>query len=269
MSNNTQHTHRKGFALPPDANHPTNTPPPGRIDIHSHILPGIDDGCVSVDESLQSIRVLKEYGYVGTICTPHCWPLQYAEVTPQRIAIWRDELQKAIDNEGLEYMLWTGGELRLYPQVIPWMQAHGVPTLASSRCVLCDFWEPRWQPWMDEAFDWLMEHGYQPILAHPERSPTQDDYDTHLDEITARGVLLQGNLRCFTGEEGYYPDQQVRRYMQENRYSLLALDMHRPDALQGRLDGIALAAEEFGQARVDDMIDGAVRRLVFDPSMAL
>ncbi|MGB1125501.1 MAG: CpsB/CapC family capsule biosynthesis tyrosine phosphatase, partial [Phycisphaeraceae bacterium] len=51
--------------------------PPGRIDIHSHILPGIDDGCTTVAESLESVRVLKAYGYVGTICTPHCWPNSY------------------------------------------------------------------------------------------------------------------------------------------------------------------------------------------------
>jgi len=231
--------------------------------MHSHVLPGIDDGCVSVNESLESIRVLKDYGYVGTVCTPHCWPMNYPHITPAHIRLWRDALQQEIDKAGLDYMLWTGGELRIYEGAVAWMQANGVPTLANSKYVLCDFWEPKWKPWIDDTLDWLMAQGYTPILAHPERSPTREHYDKYLDAITARGVLLQGNLRCFTGEEGYHADQAVRRYMDEGRYTLLALDMHRPDALQGRLDGIALASEAYGEQRIDDMIDAEVRRLLF------
>ena len=231
--------------------------------MHSHILPGIDDGCASVQESLHSVRELKAYGYVGTVCTPHCWPMQYPHITPTHIAAWCNALQAEIDKAGLDYRLWTGGELRIYPGAIEWMQVHGVPTLADSKYVLCDFWEPRWQPWIDDSFDWLISEGYKPILAHPERSPTQDNYDKHLDRLMAKGVILQGNLRCFTGEEGYRADQGVRQYMQADMYTLLALDMHRPDALQGRLDGIAIACEEFGADRVNAMIDDEVRRLLF------
>ena len=251
--------------MPPNPTTQTPEPiPPGRIDIHSHLLPGIDDGCATLDESLESIRALKAHGYVGTICTPHCWPMHFPHITPKHIAAWRDALAQEIAKAGIEYTLWTGGELRLYNQCIAWMQANGVPTLADSNYVLCDFWEQRWQPWIDEAIDWLLDEGYTPILAHPERSPTQDNYDEHLAELKERGVLFQGNLRCFTGEEGFYPDKQVRQYMQDGLYTLLALDMHRPDALQGRLDGIAIAAQEFGKDTVDDMLDSAVRRLLFE-----
>ena len=241
----------------------TSDIPPGRIDIHSHLLPGIDDGCTTVAESLESIRALKAHGYVGTICTPHCWPKNFPHITPMHIKAWRDALADEIEKAGLEYRLWTGGELRIYPGAIQWMKQHGVPTLADSRYVLCDFWEPKWRGWIDETLDWLLAEGYTPILAHPERSPTRDDYEAHLDRIAEQGVLLQGNFRCFTGEEGHYPDQTIRQYMNEGRYTLLALDMHRPDALPGRLDGIALAAEEFGQAKIESMIDSEVRRLLF------
>jgi len=257
----------KGFvALSANPNTQDQTPlapPPGRIDIHSHVLPAIDDGCTSVAESLESICTLVDHGYVGTICTPHCWPNNFPHITPQRIAQWRDALAEEIDKAGLKYSLWTGGEMRIYPGAIAWMQAHGVPTLAGSRYVLCDFWEPRWQRWIDEAFDWLLAEGYTPILAHPERSPTQKDFDKHLTGLVDRGVLLQGNLRCFTGEEGYYPDQTVRRYMSEGRYTLLALDMHRTDSLRSRLDGIVIASQEYGAQRIEEMLDSEVRRLIF------
>lgn len=248
---------------PADTTPPFLPPPPGRIDMHSHVLPGIDDGCATVEESLASIRRLIEHGYTASFCTPHCWPTLYPANTPTHIAIWVEALRQEIDKAGLDYTLYPGGELRLYPDAIAWMKQHGVPTLGGSRCVLCDFWEKKWPKWADTAFDWLLSNDYTPILAHPERSAGPKDYEKHLDHWASRGVVLQGNFQCFTGEAGYRADELVRRYMNEGRYTLLALDMHRPDTLPGRLDGIAVSAREFGAERIDAMTDDAVRGLIW------
>jgi protein-tyrosine phosphatase len=230
-------------------------PPTGRIDVHSHMLPGIDDGCADVQEAIESIQLLKQAGYTGTICTPHLWPDMFPDNTRTNIVRWTAQLTSQLAEQGIDYTLWPGGELRLFKGVTDWMKTHGVPTLADSRYVLTDFWEDTWPKYIDRALDWLMAEGYQPILAHPERigiADTQKLTD-HLDALTARGVLLQGNFRCMTGEDGYLPDQRVRQFLQENRYWLLAMDMHRPDALPSRLDGMQLVAQEFGQDVVDLM----------------
>jgi len=224
--------------------------------MHSHLLPGIDDGCATVLESLDSIRTLIEHGYRTTVCTPHLWEL-YPANTPTHIAAWVAALRQEIESAGLDYTLYTGGELRLSPKVIDWMQAHGVPTLADSKFVLCDFWENKWPKWADRAFDWMLTQGYTPILAHPERSAGPKDYDKHLNHWATNGVIFQGNLQCFTGEAGYRADTLIRQYLEEDRYTLLALDMHRPDTLAGRLGGIGIAKQEFGEERVETMIDAA------------
>ena len=238
-------------------------PPPGRIDVHSHLIPGVDDGCQSLDESLESIEMLREVGYSATICTPHLWPDLFPDNTPQNIARWTEELRTTLRERGIQYTLYDGGELRLFDGVIEWLKSVGVPTLAESRCVLCDFWEPKWRPWIDQAFDWLLEEGYQPILAHPERLSIPDILPQKLDEITTRGVLLQGNFRCMTGEDGLLADRQIRQWIPQRRYSLLAMDMHRPDALPSRIDGFNLVAREYGQELVDEMTITAPRRLIF------
>jgi len=230
-------------------------PPTGRIDVHSHMLPGIDDGCETIDESIACIKLLKQAGYTATICTPHVWPELFPDNTPTHIQRLTHELQEQLTERSIEYPLWPGGELRLFKGAIDWMKAHGVPTLADSKYVLADFWEDTWPKYVDQTFDWLITQGYKPILAHPERlgiADTQKLTD-HLDALTARGVLLQGNFRCMTGEDGYLPDQRVRQFLSENRYYLLAMDMHRPDALPSRLDGMQMVVEEFGQDVVDLM----------------
>ncbi|MFI4861657.1 MAG: tyrosine-protein phosphatase [Phycisphaerales bacterium JB063] len=246
---------------PENTPHPFAPPPPGRIDIHSHVLPGIDDGCTTLTESIQAVRTLIAHGYSATFCTPHCWPTLYPANTPKHIGIWVQALRQALEREGLDYTLYAGGELRLYPDVIPWMQSHGVPTLGGTRFVLCDFWEKKWPKWADHAFDWLLDRGYTPILAHPERSATLKHYEQHLDRWTQRGVILQGNFQCFTGEAGFRADELVRKYMDAGRYTLLALDMHRPDSLPGRLDGIEVASQEYGSERIEAMTNDAVRAM--------
>lgn len=227
--------------------------PTGRIDIHSHMIPGIDDGCADVDESIASIAQLKQAGYVGTICTPHLWPELFPDNTPANIRRWTSDLSSQLAKRGIDYALWPGGELRLYDKCIDWLKSVGVPTLGDTKYVLADFWEDAWPTYADRIFDWLLSEGYQPILAHPERIGVKEGLEKHLDALTERGVLLQGNFRCMTGEDGYLPDQRVRQYLQEGRYWIMALDMHRPGDLSGRMDGMRMVAEEFGQAVVDHM----------------
>jgi protein-tyrosine phosphatase len=237
--------------------------PPGRIDIHSHVLPGIDDGCLDLEESIASIHTLKQHGYVGSICTPHMWPEMYPANNVQNVNALTDVLRREIENAGIDYQLWIGGEVRLFPHVIDWLQAFGVPTLADSNYVLIDLWESgMWPRWVDKAVDWLIEQGYKPILAHPERIGIQKGLEGRLDTLAALGVLLQGNFNCMTGEEGYLADQRIRQYMRENRYTFLAMDMHRPAALPSRIDGMSLVIEEFGEDTLTRLTEINPRRLI-------
>ncbi len=233
-----------------------------RIDIHSHMIPGIDDGCTDIAETLSSIETLKQAGFVGTVCTPHLWPEMFPENTAGNIRRWVADLSKRIADEGIDYQLWPGGELRLFDECVDWLKANGVPTIGDSQYVLTDFWADFWPEHVDDTLDWLMAEGYQPILAHPERLGMKDGLEEHLDALAERGVLLQGNVRCMTGEDGYLPDQRIRQFIRQNRYWILALDMHRPGDLESRLDGLKMVAEEFGQPYADGMTIQRPRELL-------
>ncbi|MFP4145562.1 MAG: tyrosine-protein phosphatase [Phycisphaeraceae bacterium] len=236
-------------------------PETGSIDVHSHLLPGIDDGCRDIGESLESVRRLQQAGYAGTICTPHIWPETFPANTAENIRQWTRLLQQRLEDEGLDYPIWPGGEVRLFDGVIDWFEKREVPTLAGTRWVLTDMWEDAWPKWADAAFDWLLEHDYKPILAHPERLNV-GDLNPHLDDLMSRGVTLQGNFLPMTGEDGFIADRRVREYLSEGRYGLLALDMHRPDSLESRLDGLELVRQEFGDDIVRRGIVEAPRELI-------
>lgn len=240
----------------------SDLPPLGRVDIHSHLLPGIDDGCRDMEDCFESIRRLKAAGFVGSICTPHVIPHMYPSNTPTHIRAWTHQLEQKLQEAGVEYRVWPGGELRLFNGVTDWLKQHAPPTLADSRFVLVDFWENKWPRWVLPAFDWLLNQDYQPILAHPERLGCADALEKHVGTLRRMGVRLQGNFRCMTGEEGYQPSQWVRRLLDDNSYDFLAMDMHRPDGLDGRFDGIGLVEVEFGKTLLDRLTIDAPRKMI-------
>lgn len=237
---------------------------PGRIDLHSHLLPQVDDGCACVEDSLACVRELLAHGYEGTICTPHVWGELFPDNTPARIARWVDRLRERLAVEGLSYRLWPGGELRLHDNAVPWMRVHGVPTLAGSNCVLTDFWADHWPDYVDRTFAWLLDEGYTPVLAHPERLGCPDELFARLDDLAAMGVLLQGNFKPVTGEEGLRPMTVARRLLDEDRYTFMALDMHGPDSLAVRFDGLRLIDRELGPARLHRYTCTAPREFIIN-----
>ena len=236
----------------------------GRIDVHSHLIPGVDDGCRGLGETLRCVERLIAAGYVGSLCTPHIWPLSFPDNSPGRVRELTAALQDDLTKHGLDFQLWPGGELRLWPDVIPYLEDFGVPTLADSRHVLMDFWEGHWAPYVDDAFEWFLERDYIPVLAHPERIGIADieELADRLDRAAERGVLLQGNAAPITGHDGPHAQGRIRRFFGEGRYSLIGLDLHRPDTLEPRLRGLGVLGDLFTREAIDALTVDAPRHLL-------
>jgi protein-tyrosine phosphatase len=217
------------------------------IDLHSHLLPGIDDGCSTLAESMSCVRTLLDRGFVGTVCTPHIWSKAYPNNTPVRIAELVTLLQKVLDAAGLNYQLWAGGELRIAKDTVSWIGEHGVPTVGQSRYVLVDYWGNNWPAYADRVIEYLLQEGYRPILAHPERMDFDDaEWDAVLGRLEQSGVWLQGNLKCLAGREGPKVELRARRLLEEDYYRILATDMHGTADLVDRLAGLSVVEQHVG-----------------------
>ena len=115
----------------------------GRIDVHSHLLPGVDDGCESLDESLRCAEMLVAAGYTHSFCTPHVWP-NLVDVTIENVTDWTQELQAELDTAGITLKLIPGGELNLRADLPDTMQPDRLITLGMRRkFVLFDIWAER------------------------------------------------------------------------------------------------------------------------------
>src|ERR1700712_3508127 len=85
----------------------------GRIDVPSHLLPGVDDGCATIEESIECARRMVSNGYTHSFCTPHYWP--NLATNARRVVKWVTSLQAALNAEGVALKLYPGGEINLRP----------------------------------------------------------------------------------------------------------------------------------------------------------
>lgn len=235
----------------------------GRIDIHSHLIPGIDDGCRTLDESVECIRQLQAQGYVGTICTPHVWPSLFPQNIPVNIQLVVEQLARNLRSLEIDYQIWVGGEVRLADDTIETFESFGVPSLGDSQYLLCDYWGESWPSEADEALDYLLKRGYRPILAHPERMalPT-DEWTRVLADLNERGVVLQGNFRSFAGKEGEMAKERAELLFEQDAYYLFAMDMHRPDGLADRFAGLQMLEERLGSAKLNLYLEQRPREIL-------
>ncbi|QDT37378.1 CpsB/CapC family capsule biosynthesis tyrosine phosphatase [Stratiformator vulcanicus] len=232
------------------------------LDIHSHMLPGVDDGCVNLSESIRCVRTLMDHGFGGTVCTSHMCVAELPTITPSFVHEQATLLRQALRREGLDYQIFTGGEVRLQPLTVSWFQQHGVPSLGDGRCVLVDTWS-HWEDYCDEAIDYLEDNGYQPILAHPERMPI-DEAEWHrlIDDLSERGVWLQGNLKPIGGRDMPGLQERALRLLDEGRYKVIALDMHRPKGLAERLVGLDVIRDRFGEDLLSKLLADAPAEII-------
>src|SRR5438552_10759566 len=114
----------------------------GRSDVHTHLLPGIDDGCPSVDDSLQCARTLVAAGYTHAFCTPHIWPT-LPRNTIDNVKQWTGELQAHLDSAGVPLKLTPGGEINLlwgWPAMQELTREQIVTYAFAGMYALFDFW---------------------------------------------------------------------------------------------------------------------------------
>ena len=234
----------------------------GLLDSHNHLLPGIDDGCRNVDESLLCIKSLCDKGYVGAICTPHGGPPSFAENTPDLIARSVEQLQLEIEKADLEFHIFPGSELSLTPNLVNWLEENGVQALAvngdarehGKGAVLFDYWGKSWDNFCDEFIDYLLNAGLTPVLAHPERMGIREPWVELMTSLRERGVLLQGNLRPLTGYDGLLTQYRTEQLLDMDAYSMLCLDAHRPGCLPPRLEGLSRLRLGWGRKKFRAMV---------------
>lgn len=208
------------------------------IDLHCHILPGIDDGARDVAVSLDMARAFVAQGVTHVACTPHILPGLYHNSGPQiRAAV--AALQERLDAEGVPLHLSCGADNHVAPDFVAALQRGHLLSLGDSRYVLVEPPHHVAPPQLDVMFFNILVAGYVPILTHPERLSWIEQRYALIRQLASRGVWMQITAGSLSGRFGKRARYWAERMLDEGMVHILATDAHdpvrrAPDLAEGR-----------------------------------
>jgi protein-tyrosine phosphatase len=195
------------------------------IDLHNHILPGVDDGARSVEEACDMARALVERGVSRVCCTPHTTEWAHAG-DAAGIAARVDQLRAALAEQPIELELAAGAEAHITPDLPARVKSGAVPALNGTPYLLLEFPYDHLPPFADSVIFELQVQGIRPVIAHPERiAPIAEDPNI-LCGLVRRGCLAQLTAMSLAG--GFGPRvREVSELMLEHRLAhVVASDAH-------------------------------------------
>ena len=192
------------------------------IDIHCHILPKVDDGPDSVEESLKILKDMRRQGIKHVIVTPHYRPEMF-EPSMKRVIYSYRHLRDIAYDMGVSMSL--GCEYYRNEQIIDHMDNRKRPSMAGSRYVLIEFSMNDLFPTIRNYVYELITHGYQPIIAHAERYFCCQKMEK-IQELKDMGALIQVNAGSVLGEEGWKLKKFCLDLMKKDLVDFVASDTH-------------------------------------------
>ena len=213
------------------------------IDLHCHILPGIDDGAPDLEETVAMARVAADDGIRTIAATPHVrddHPFDLAEL-PAR----RERAQRAIQNEGLQVEVVRGGEVAI--EKLGNISDAGLASicLGGGSYVLVESPYTHALEWVEQGLYGLQERGFRPVLAHPERSPSFLATPERLAELVADGVLCSLTAASLEGRFGRRVKKFSLELLKEGLAHNIASDAHGSTARRPQLSaGMTVAARK-------------------------
>jgi protein-tyrosine phosphatase len=224
------------------------------IDLHSHLLPGIDDGAPDLETALEMARIAVADGIAIMACTPHIYPGLYENSGPDilcRVML----LQAALDEAGISLKLVAGCDAHLTPTMVSELNSGHIPTLAGSRYFLFEPPHHVAPPRLEQSVMATISAGYLPIITHPERlSWIESHYET-MKSLARSGAWMQLTAGSITGRFGKRAQYWSERMLDEGLIHLVATDAHNLRNRKPLLaDAASAVAVRLGREAARDMV---------------
>ena len=193
-------------------------------DMHSHFIPGIDDGAKTIEDSLAMIRAMKDMGYKNIITTPHVM-IDYYPNTVETITAGLQKVQQALKDNNIDIPIKAAAEYYIDESFMALVDKKELLTIRDNE-VLVEFsmlYEP---PMLSEVIFRMQSAGYKPIIAHPERYLFFHGNLRKFRELKDNGCLMQMNLLSVAGYYGKNIKVVAEELMAKGIYDYCGSDMH-------------------------------------------
>ena len=199
------------------------------VDVHSHIMYGIDDGSKSIEMSLDILKDAYKNGVTDIILTPHYIEDSKFDCNNKEKEKILNELQQKLKEDNININLYIGNEIYINDKIIEHINNKEIAGLNNTKYLLIEFPMGRMYNNTKEIIFNLVNKGYVVVLAHPERYRYLQDNDEKVEELLHMGVLLQGNYRSLFGYYGKDAKKALSKFIKKHQISFLGSDIHRND----------------------------------------
>ena len=235
------------------------------IDLHCHLIPGIDDGPETLDEALEMARIAVANGIEAAHVTPHLhvgrWDNDLAKISAA-VETYRAALAAA----GIPLKLGFAAEVRLDYAIVPLIEAGRVPFLGELegyRVLLLEFPHSHVPVGADKFVSWLRARGIRPMIAHPERNKDIMREPDKVLTFVREGCLLQLTADAIAGGFGEVCAERSREFLERGWVSVIASDAHDTVERPPRIaPGRAAAAKIVGEEEAERLARGTPLRIV-------
>ncbi|MEP0200792.1 MAG: CpsB/CapC family capsule biosynthesis tyrosine phosphatase [Halioglobus sp.] len=226
------------------------------IDLHCHMLPGIDDGARSLDMALEMARLAVADGITVTACTPHIYPGLF-ENTVEGIREAVEGFRAELENAEIPLQITYGADIQITPELVSGLNAGTLPTINQSRYFLFEPPHHVAPPGMLDLLHNVIASGYVPVITHPERlSYIEDHYDQFI-QAAQMGAWIQLTGGALLGRFGGRVQKLSQRFLSDGVTHLLASDGHNlknrtPELSEARAAAAVIVGEEEAARLVQD-----------------
>lgn len=193
------------------------------IDIHCHLLYGVDDGPPDLEQSMRMLREAHKQGITDVILTPH-YRRGMFKFDKEKVLNHMSELASYAREVGVE--LYIGTEIHVNSDILDYLREGRVCTLAGSEYVLTEYEYSTEYSYIFKRTHELLRNGYIPVIAHVERYECLVKEIKRLDELQEIGALIQCNAQAILGDEGFATKQFCKKALKKGWVDFVASDSH-------------------------------------------
>ncbi len=197
------------------------------FDIHSHILPGIDDGSGNMNDSIEMLQLAVESGTLGIVATPHCnIPGLFDNYYNENFCKKFEKLKKTVKDKNIPIEIYSGQEVFLSTQFEEHLKKNDFITINNSKYMLTELDFKINGKSATERLQKLISYGYSPIIAHPERYGFVIENPEIISKLRSLGCLVQINSSSVIGDFGHYIQETADIILRNRLADFVASDAH-------------------------------------------
>lgn len=197
------------------------------IDMHSHILPYVDDGATEFDESIVLLQELARQGATRACLTPHLRHHMF-DTPDNEIRMRFAELKKRAADKNIPIELYLSREYHCDKRFFMLLEKHQLMPMGKGKTVLCEFSHSSSEDFIYKTVKAVQRHGYIPLVAHAERYAAVHDDTDFIHKLRMTGALIQVNADSVAGSEGFSQKMFCKKLVKKKLIDVIGSDAHDP-----------------------------------------